>query len=418
MLYALAVDLEKPRHDRPCFDDTRRICPPSHTLEKMEKLFPAFGITRVANITGLDKVGVPVYAAYRPNSRSLSVSQGKGYSHDAAKASAVMETIEAYHAERIDLPLKLGSYSEMALRTGCIDVTRLPQLKNGAFSVHKRMLWVEGMDLFTHKPKWVPFECVHSDYRTPLPEGHGCFVCSSNGLSSGNSYHESLIHGLCEVIERDALTLWSLKSAGQQQRDKLALETITDPRVVHILERFHDAQLHVGIWDITSDIGIPAFLCRILPVMEPDVTGVRPASGMGCHLSSKIALLRAVTEAAQSRLTFISGARDDMSREDYAKHLSKDQYQYWLERIRQKGLRRFAQAGSVETATLNDDLALLLAALRRQKIEEAVAVNLTKEEFSIPVTRVIVPGLETALASQAMMLGERAGRILEGGQHD
>jgi YcaO-like protein with predicted kinase domain len=382
------------------------------TFEKARALFAAFGITRIANLTGLDILGVPVYAAYRPNSRSLSVFQGKGHTRDAAMASAVMEAIEAYHAETISLPLRLCSYNEIRLKESCADVSRLPQLKDGLFGPNKRLLWVEGTDLIDQTRKWVPFECVHTDYRDPLPDGHGCFVSSSNGLASGNTYQEALIHGLCEVIERDALTLWSLKQASRQDADKLALATIEDIRVRNILERFFDAGLDVGIWDITSDIGIPAFLCRLLPSIEPDILPLRPASGMGCHLSADIALLKAVTEAAQSRLTFISGARDDMPRKEYAKYLHQDEYLKWQATIRREGKKSHRQIRTSESETLEGDIKILLSSLRRSGITEVLAVNLTKDEFSIPVTRVLVPGLESALSSPRVMLGQRASLFL------
>ena len=64
------------------------------------------GITRVAVLTGLDVIGIPVAAAVRPNSRSVAVHQGKGVTLDAAKASAVMEAVECFHAENIALPLR------------------------------------------------------------------------------------------------------------------------------------------------------------------------------------------------------------------------------------------------------------------------------------------------------------------------
>jgi ribosomal protein S12 methylthiotransferase accessory factor YcaO len=44
-------------------------------LEAEEK--HRFGITRIAMVTGLDRVGIPVALATRPNSRSVAVSQGR-----------------------------------------------------------------------------------------------------------------------------------------------------------------------------------------------------------------------------------------------------------------------------------------------------------------------------------------------------
>ena len=71
------------------------------------------GITRIANVTGLDTIGIPVVMVCRPNSRSVAVSQGKGLTLAAAKASGVMESVEGYHAEHIALPLKYSDYEEL-----------------------------------------------------------------------------------------------------------------------------------------------------------------------------------------------------------------------------------------------------------------------------------------------------------------
>ena len=50
-------------------------------------------------MTGLDIIGIPVWFAARPNSRGLSVSQGKGLVAEQARLSAIMEAIEGAVAE-------------------------------------------------------------------------------------------------------------------------------------------------------------------------------------------------------------------------------------------------------------------------------------------------------------------------------
>src|SRR5947207_13818095 len=101
---------------------THRLVSPQHTIDKISGLLPVMGITRVANVTGLDHIGIPVVMVCRPNSRALAVAQGKGLTLAAAKASGVMESIEAYHAERITLPLKLASYEELCHTHRLVDV--------------------------------------------------------------------------------------------------------------------------------------------------------------------------------------------------------------------------------------------------------------------------------------------------------
>lgn len=374
---------------------------------------PAMGITRIANITGLDVINIPVYVAHRPNARSISVAQGKGRTHAAAKASALMEAVETWHAETIDLPLRLNSHQELEYKNDIIDVARLPRFKDHAFSPQARILWIEGDDLLSGKKKLVPYEMVHLDYRLPFPSGHGCFMPSSSGLASGNHILEAIIHGMCELIERDALTLWYLKSPSLQERDKVDPHTVTDRRCADVMKLFHQADIHVGIWDMTSDTGIPAFLCRLLPGTTSDISNIRPASGMGCHLSRDIALLRALTEAAQSRLGFISGARDDLDRAGYKKFLTAAEYAKWHESIlgQRENLKDFHSITSLETDSLEKDRDLVLEKLYKTGIKEIISIDLTKPEFGIPVARMVIPGLEGTLVQTDMLLGQRAGRI-------
>ena len=123
-------------------DGTHRAISPTQTIEKAHAHLAKMGITRVANVTGLDHLGIPVFNAYRPNSRSLSVSQGKGATSDAAKASAIMEAIESFHAEEINLPLKQASYNELVGKNPLIEVENLPHLIDTKLNREKPIFWI------------------------------------------------------------------------------------------------------------------------------------------------------------------------------------------------------------------------------------------------------------------------------------
>ena len=64
---------------------THRVVDPAATLARVLPLAPRMGITRVAVLTGLDVLGIPVVAATRPNSRSIAVHQGKGVTLDGGE---------------------------------------------------------------------------------------------------------------------------------------------------------------------------------------------------------------------------------------------------------------------------------------------------------------------------------------------
>ncbi len=392
---------------------THRIVAPEQTLARVAPFLPVMGITRVANVTGLDEVGIPVVMVTRPNSRSVSVSQGKGVTLAAAKASGVMESIEGYHAERIALPLKYASFEELRWTHPIVDVGRLPRLAGGAFTPHTPMLWIEGQDLLAGGTKWVPFEMVHLNFTLPLPPGSGSFLAGSNGLASGNCAAEAIAHAITELVERDAATLWRLKDRAAQDATRLDPATVADPVCRSLLDRFDAAGVDVGVWEITSDVGLPAFLCRIVAREDAPQQSVRPALGMGCHVAREVALSRALTEAAQSRLTFIAGARDDMPRAEYERHLDPAQYARWKQRIADgEGTCDFAACPTFSGRSIDDDLAFQLDRLHAVGIEEAVAVDLTKPEFGIPVARLVIPGLEGVDESPDYLLGARARSVV------
>ena len=160
------------------------------------------GITRIADVTGLDRVGIPVALATRPNARSISVSQGKGLTLTAAKVSAAMESIETWHAENITLPIRYSAYEDLRYTISVADVDRLPLSANGSFDAMERLTWIEAQDLANGAPCLVPFELVNADYSEPALPGAGFFFSTTNGLASGNSRAEAILQALYEVVER------------------------------------------------------------------------------------------------------------------------------------------------------------------------------------------------------------------------
>src|SRR5215470_10320218 len=112
-------------------DGTHRTVSPDETVARLRPLLPSLGITRVANVTGLDRIGVPVVMVCRPNSRSVAVSQGKGLTLAAAKASGIMEAAEGFHAERIERPLRLGSREDLRRALPLAETERLPLRRDG-----------------------------------------------------------------------------------------------------------------------------------------------------------------------------------------------------------------------------------------------------------------------------------------------
>lgn len=352
------------------------------------------GITRVANITGLDCIGIPTTAVYRPNSRSLSVSQGKGLTIDAARASGLMEAIEQYHAEHIVLPLKLASFNELRFTHDFIDLASLTRHESKLFHPDLRILWIEGTELTTGEHLWVPYEGVHLDWTLPWPTGSGCFQFGSNGLASGNHLLEATIHGICELVERDAFSFLQEKDPLTHPQSRLDLATVTDETCLELLDRYRQAGVMVGVWNMTPPSGIAAFHTVIVDLDQNPWRPLAAFGGMGCHPDSSIALSRALTEAAQSRLTSISGSRDDIFRENHRFLQDTDIVSQVRRQIgSQTPEVDFQEIPCFKAPTLQDDLSWILSRLRSTGLQQVVLVDLTRHEFEIPVVRVIIPGL-------------------------
>lgn len=403
--------------------------PPAETWEDFGRHRAAMGITRVANMTGLDRVGIPVYNAIRPNSRSLSVSQGKGVSHDAAKVSALMESVEYWHAEHIDLPVRIDSYRRLSRLLPVIDVSVLP-LRGGLDSIaptfaetpavatldlDRPMLWVEGRELLQDVALWVPYETVTYN-RVGLDYAAMTFQVTSCGLASGNDLAEATLHALCEIIERDALTMWWAPDTPDYQHSMIAGDSVIDETCRGLLHRLDDAGLDVFLWDVTSDLEIPVFqACVVEREQLPEWRSFGPCWGYGCHPDPAIALSRAITEAAQSRVTVIVSSRDDnynrqyVSQNDPAVTLSARTLFGAVEPV-----RRFEDRASVNTGAVEGNLAAVLDAVRRTGTGPVACVDLTKPEFGIPVVKAIAPGLEFYSLFIGYTPGPRARRAKEG----
>jgi len=366
----------------------------------------AFGITRIANVTGLDRLNVPVYMVCRPNSRSLAVFQGKGISHESAQISGLMEAIECFHAEYAPLPVLREKFNRLQKQSQ-MNLAGLARIKGHVFHGQASMEWIPGRDLLGGMFKYVPFQIVHMDCTPRSVSETQFFVADTTGLASGATMAQATHHGLCEAIERDALALWSLTPQGRKAGRKIRLQAVDDSFIRTFLEHCDRADVAAAAWDITSDLDVPTYLCK---VMARDYTGngVRPAFGSGTHPSPVIALQKAVAEAAQSRITFIAGARDDQYAPHYAAQLSPDVFRRWYaDIVEQPEVCDLREAPACANGKMEDCQSWLLKQLQQGGLHEVVQVDLTRAEYNIPVSKIIVPGLEGITYSGQRLIGQR-----------
>ncbi|MDF2998639.1 MAG: hypothetical protein K0R27_4276 [Xanthobacteraceae bacterium] len=381
-----------------------RLRPAAETVALMRRDFARFGITRLGRITGLDTIGIPVWFATRPAAYTLAVTQGKGLDDAAAQASAVMEAVEIATAEQPSVDLREASASKLAARFERFDL--LPSLvrRGGTLPAEDEpILWTEGFDLVSGETIHVPAEAAMLDYRPDRPRSR--WWQSTDGLASGNLMWEAVLHGLLERIERDASTLWTFRTEAQVRARCLHPAAFDDTAVLRLAGQVADAGLHLRLFDITTDIGLPAMFATISPRpdgREAEWRHFDIASGRGCHPAPARAAIRAITEAAQSRLTIIAGARDDFDPQLYAAPLKPDLLVYPRAEP-QEGLR--PSPGS--EGDPRDMLPAILDRLAGVRVSRVIVVPLSAGYEPMPVVKVLVPELENPPGERRQRLGRR-----------
>ncbi|MET8676070.1 YcaO-like family protein [Streptomyces sp. NPDC004647] len=282
---------------------TVRARTPDQTWEAVAGRLPDYGITRVADLTGLDCIGLPVWTAIRPASRTLSTSQGKGTTDLLAKLSAVMEAIELWHVEQ---PLPVAAHGPAEDVAPDCPVTALPLTVPYPEHILARMVWewTPGTGLVGGEKVLLPVDLVRR--RSQRPEWSPDLLrATSTGLACGNNRDEALLHALFEIVERDVL--YRDGQSGGRLRTLIAPGTVDDPHGREVIERLVAAGMALEVALVDGPYGLPVCVAYLWSEDYPVVF-----AGGGCHSNPAVALTRALTEAVQSRTTAIAGMRDDL----------------------------------------------------------------------------------------------------------
>ncbi|MBT5552277.1 MAG: YcaO-like family protein [Ilumatobacter sp.] len=352
----------------------------------------AYGITRVAHLTGFDRIGLPVHMAIKPQGRTLASGSGKGVSPDASWVSAVMECCEQAVWEHLEIASVVASQNELRWRgVVTVDGSLCPQAKGSLWTPDVPIRWTPSWDIIAGTEVWVPDGLVavalggDKSYRP--------FITGSNGLASGAHVLEAILSGLMEVVERDGMTL-TTHVGDRPHLDGMARLRAVEPSVA---DRIEAAGLRLEVVDATTEIGIPIVVAYL-----HDVPGGRTGSfkGAGASLSASAALVRAVTEAAQGRCLIVSGARDDMFESQRAAATSSTvSTPTSVEGV-------FDNDVNLSTGSVEGDLERAATMLRSAGFSQILVIRHTSPDDPVQVVRVIVPGLEGYMFSYAAV-GER-----------
>ena len=375
------------------FEGTHRVVDPEKTLEKIKPLMPEIGVVEVEDITHLDRLGIPVYSAFRPGAKpgATRVHAGKGTLPVHAEVSAMMEAIERHNAEYRGENMIYDSFEGMGL-TSAVDPSDLilpRRLESG-----ERLHWTPSWDIMNDEEIYIPSNAVFHPY-DPVGMAQQLFRSDTNGLASGNVMEEAILHAVFEVIERDALSdAENVRSLGK----KIIVDK--EGPAKEILDIFESNGIDIHLWLIDGKTGVPTVAAGGDDTLTKDPSLL--VMGSGTHLNPEIAALRALTEVAQSRGSSLKGGREDPKRRML---IEKAGYER-LKRINRMWFKEDAETIKLSeipdksTEYIDDDLRVTLEELKEHTDRVCVCDLSTTE---IPVVRVVIPGLEVSYMDKTRM---------------
>ncbi|RXA21258.1 YcaO-related McrA-glycine thioamidation protein [Methanosarcina sp. MSH10X1] len=378
-------------------EGTQRVYDEATTLENTKDEIKKIGVTRIADITNLDRLGIPIFSAIRPSAAkgAISIYSGKGSTEQRARISAIMESFERCLAERpglnanikseISAPALVESYNTS--RESCTVLDPATLLLPQPHLPQSLCEWVGAYDIINSEEVFVSANAVYHPYNSP-GQCQKLFLSNTNGLASGNIIEEAILHGLLEVIERDVISI------GQFSRNlgKEIVLTEEDGYLYELASKFKDAGIELKVWLVPTDTGIPTVIAVTddLKLKDPALL----VMGAGSHLKPEIAVARAITEAAQSRVVQIQGAREDTDREDFIRSVGYDRMKrlngFWFEEGEKISL---SQVQDLSRKSPAENIDVILEKLKGLA-ERVLVVDLSREEVKVPVVRVIIPGFE------------------------
>ncbi|MER5485880.1 YcaO-like family protein [Streptomyces sp. NPDC002812] len=386
------------------FAGTHRVRHPEETWARLDELRDSFGITRVADVTGLDTLGVPVVAAVRPAARTRPLAYGRGATPLLARISAVMESVELWHAEYACPPAEVlrTPARELALP---YDVRALPLPPGSLLSEHTPLDWVIAADLVTGAPVAAPRACVTAGEETGTEWRPPLLRTTAGGLAGGNSYEETVVHALYKVIEQDCAAAPAASPApasfGPAGPDTTGPDTtgpdttgpvdpagVDDPLCAEVLARLAAAGVRVTLTRRANRWALPCFSVGLWSKSFPV-----PVTAVGVHSDPGIALGRALTGAARDRLRALVGdgpatatrARATPPRAARAAGAPAGRLLDWREAAART-------AGFAEFAEDTDEMRWLAGLVTAVTGHRPVAVDLSTET-DVRVVKVVAAGL-------------------------
>jgi ribosomal protein S12 methylthiotransferase accessory factor len=192
---------------------------------------------------------------------------GHADSYAQSELLAVLEGLERYagqfprarrttvHATMAELVADgLPAMDPTACGTYTDDFYRDHRLFYEPFSPSLPMSWVWGWSMREQRATLVPEQLVfYLDWR----QGRKFIQECSNGCASGSSTEEALLHGVLELLERDAFLLsWF----GAARLPEIDLRTVRNPRTRFMADRVEQLGYRVRLFDMRVDTPVPVVM--------------------------------------------------------------------------------------------------------------------------------------------------------------
>jgi ribosomal protein S12 methylthiotransferase accessory factor len=350
------------------------------------------GVSRLGRITGLDRAGVEVACAVRPRGHVLQVSNGKGRTFEAARRGALMEAAELAFAERVPLPeVVFGSARELKARVGAHAVWT-PDALGSAGALVAPELWDEEVILGWRRGTWlergeqllIPACAVHCPPAGGPLLGPLVVRWSSNGSAVHLSVRAAQRHALFEAIERDQLAR-SLPEGWTEAAVRARLlgrEGWPGP-LLRMVARMERGGFQVFAFDLTPARGLGIPVAGVL-LLDREQGPIPLTAGYAAAADPARALEGALLEAAQSRLTEIHGAREDV---EVAAREEARAFGAGLGTVRPRRALRAMPRLTAAQATVPG-----LVRLLNRRGHEVAAVRLSGEHVPVEAWKVIVRG--------------------------
>jgi ribosomal protein S12 methylthiotransferase accessory factor len=413
--------------------ELHRVVRPEATFNTLKPFFRRIGITRIAEITHLDRLGIPVYSAFVPRSLdSISVYHGKGFRPIDAKTGAAMEATERYVASRERLPDEVASYRELSAKAPTVDPRRINHPLHQNYTDEASIAWLNGVDLLSGDRVFVPYSIAcHCGLGYRWQASHA--VTTSNGLASGNTIEEAACHALAEVIERDAhsmLEIFDLHLQALANRKSVQHEAwlkrlrqawrtlfpVMDPDsfsggAAVLINSFRRAGMEPELVYAGSECGAATVLCFLHE--HGSATSSRLEYGAGADPNIAVAAIRAMTEVAQGRAACMEAVREDLTgilRTTVHPGSARSRETAVPSNFTRKMPAPMVSAASIPsdvTSDIVEDIRIMLVGLRQAGIERCVMIDLSVPEIPVSVVRIVAPGLESWVVDRKT-IGPRA----------